>query len=87
VYPDYETTDLGVIAFLTLRGHVIRAINGHAGQQRVFVFPPEAATDADAYERGASAPAKRLVQAIKDAKRMVFNHSTIGNSTDDRRRR
>lgn len=81
----YITSDLGTIAFLMVRGHCITRIDGPLGGKRLFVFDDAAAHDAAEYSRGAHAPARALVQALKDAKALVFRNQ-IGDYGNGRTR-
>jgi hypothetical protein len=70
--PHIETSDLGQAAFLLARGHPLSRITGPPGGRRVFLFPAAAQPDADDYFAGGQAPARALVNALRDLKASVL---------------
>jgi hypothetical protein len=69
----FKTNDLYRAAFLVSRGHVITRLDG--SYRKVFVFPPDAAEDAEAYFRGATVEAVDFAHALKELKMRLFAHA------------
>jgi hypothetical protein len=61
----YATNDLTRAAFLMVRGHELAEITLSDGRYCVFVFKPDARQDAEAYDRGASVPARIYAQTAR----------------------
>ena len=74
-----KTTDLGLASYLYALGHKL-TVSEVTPTQRQFTFPPEAATDEQAYFGGVSVNARLFFAAIRDVKVMV--HRPIPRSTD-----
>jgi hypothetical protein len=68
----FETTDLGQAAFLLARGRPLTSMDSAVGRRRIFQFPAAAQADADEYFAGGQAPARALVNALRDLKAAVL---------------
>jgi hypothetical protein len=62
----YKTFDMYVAAFLVARGHVLQRLEGT--YRRTFVFPGDAAEDAEMFYKNAPVPAIDYAHALKDTK-------------------
>lgn len=71
--PRFATNDLNKAAFLIAKGHELRAIEP-SGKYSTFVFDSQAQPDADAYDRGATIPARIFAQTLRQLKAMVHQH-------------
>ena len=69
---EYATTDLGLAAFLVVRGYPLTGLAGVAGARRIFLFPPEAAVEAAPFYRRATVPARDYFTAVRDLKALVL---------------
>jgi hypothetical protein len=69
---EYQTTDLGLAAFLVTLRHPLTGLGGTGGGRRTFHFPAEARRDAAAYYQKALVPARDYFTAVRDLKALVL---------------
>lgn len=67
----FLTEDMRCAAFLLARGHRLLDLSGSLGERRRFHFPSGARRDADAYYKGAQAPALQLFRALDDMRALL----------------
>lgn len=67
----YTTTDLGLAAFLIVRGYPLTGLAGVPGGRRVFLFPPGAAGEGPAFYQKATVPARDYFTAVRDLKALL----------------
>ena len=66
--PEFQTSDLGIAAFLLAQGvPLLRVLPGREWK-RTFCFPASAREQAGEYWRGATIPARAFFNAIHDLK-------------------
>ena len=82
----FETTDLGLGAYLLARGHELRAVRAVTERQRMFVFGIDAEGDAESFYRNASIPARAYAAALRDIKSLL-HQSHIPNAEESRDQR
>lgn len=68
---DFETTDLGLAAFLVAQGHALRDVGGMSGGRRVFRFATDAREEAPGFYTGAPVPARAYANALRDLKALI----------------
>jgi hypothetical protein len=68
---DYTTSDLGLAAFLIVRGYPLTDVGGAPGGRRTFHFPVSAHEEAGGFYRGAAVPARTYANALRDLKALV----------------
>jgi hypothetical protein len=70
---EYGTHDLGLAAYLIVRGHPLTGLGGVAGGRRTFFFPGGAEADAPGFYQKAQVPAREFFQAVKDLKALALS--------------
>jgi hypothetical protein len=68
---EYATTDLGLAAFLIVRGYPLTGLAGAPGGRRLFIFPPDAAGEGPAFYQKAMIPARDYFTAVRDLKALL----------------
>lgn len=68
---DFQTSDLGLAAFLVSRGHALLGVERDHGARCTFRFPLEAREDGQAFYRNASVPARAFANALRDLKALI----------------
>jgi hypothetical protein len=68
---NFQTTDLGLAAYLVARGHALLGVQGENGGRRVFLFPPEAREEASGFYAGGTVPARQYANAVRDLKALI----------------
>ena len=71
VIADFETTDLGLAAFLVACGQALRDVGGTSGGRRVFRFATDAREGAPGFYTGALVPARTYANALRDLKALI----------------
>ena len=85
---EHLASDLGIAAFLVVRGFRLLGLMPNGGSRYAFRFddPNEKASEAAlSYLQGASVPARALVAAEKDLKTLLYSRKANGN--ENRRHR
>jgi hypothetical protein len=67
----YETTDLGVVAFVLYQGHQPSQLRQDSRHMTVFVFGPEARAEVARYYARESVEAFRFVTCMNNARAMM----------------
>jgi hypothetical protein len=68
---DFQTTDLGLAAFLLSRGHALLRVDTVGAGRRVFSFPAEVRNETQAFYQNAAVPARTFANALRDLKALI----------------
>ncbi len=68
---DFQTSDLGLAAFLVSRGHALLDVGTVGGGRKVFHFAPEVHEEAKGFYQNAPVPARAFANALRDLKALI----------------
>ncbi len=68
---EFQTSDLGLAAFLLARDFVLLGISDTGNRRRVFRFPAAAHAVAQGYYQNVQVPARTFFNAVRDLKAQV----------------